>query len=123
MFNEFLVRPTGCDQFASIAILSAESPFKITCVLFILTNLSKKFNYLKADLKCRLYSCQTSMELLSHSEQLFCRPVLRILLFTLIPISFPFQRGNVTLTVLFIHLYLISLVRKSNRTQSEGILN
>ncbi len=37
--------------------------------------------------------------------------------------SLPFQGGNVPKTVLFIHLYLIFLVRRSNRTQTKGILS
>ncbi len=36
--------------------------------------------------------------------------------------SLPFQRGNVPKTVLFIHLYLIFLVIRSNKTHSKGIL-
>ncbi len=38
--------------------------------------------------------------------------------------SLPFQRGNVPKTVLelFIHLYLIFLVSRSNRTVTKGIL-
>jgi hypothetical protein len=48
---------------------------------------------------------------------------IRILLVTLIGSgSLPFQRGNVPKTVLFIHLNLIFLVSRSNRTQPEGML-
>jgi hypothetical protein len=38
-------------------------------------------------------------------------------------ISLPFQRGNVPKTVLFIHLCLIFLVSRSNKTQTKGILS
>jgi hypothetical protein len=34
----------------------------------------------------------------------------------------PFQRGNKAKTGLFIHLYLIFLVRRSNRTQTKCML-
>ncbi len=34
--------------------------------------------------------------------------------------SLPFQRGNVPKTVLFIHLSLIFLVSRSNRTHTKG---
>ncbi len=37
-------------------------------------------------------------------------------------LSLPFQRGNVTKTVLFIHLKLIFLVSRSTRTQPGGSL-
>jgi hypothetical protein len=36
--------------------------------------------------------------------------------------SLPFQRGNVPKTVLLIHLYLIFLVSRSNRTHTKDIL-
>ncbi len=36
--------------------------------------------------------------------------------------SLPFQRRNVPKTVLFIHLYLIFLVSRANRTHTKGIL-
>jgi hypothetical protein len=36
--------------------------------------------------------------------------------------SLPFQRGNGPKTVLFIHLYLIFLIIRFNRTHTKGIL-
>ncbi len=36
--------------------------------------------------------------------------------------SLPFQKGNVTTTVHFTHLYLIVLVSRSNRTHTKGNL-
>jgi hypothetical protein len=38
------------------------------------------------------------------------------------PNPYHFKLGNVPKTVLFIHLYLIFLVNRSNRTQPEGML-
>jgi hypothetical protein len=61
---------------------------------------------------------------------LFTLILIQILLFNFIRIqiqlfdrfrSFLFQRGNVPKTVLFIHLHLIFLVSRFNRTQPKGI--